>query len=172
MHTGEGPESDQRWTQSQTKQNDWPEETQKNCPHTSDLNTPKGHSIPLSLSLPMLSLHISFLLINMLLASLLLISLLSFFFKADKRWSPAPSHLSLAVYWLGFTDPTQVQSLVRELRSPFKLLHATATPLPWVATVNGRFNKSTSHNTCVKSQVPYESFNQSKMESWKGENSP
>ena len=37
VHTGKDPEPDQIWTQSQTKQDDWPEETQKNCPHISDL---------------------------------------------------------------------------------------------------------------------------------------
>lgn len=45
LHTEEGPESGQIWAQGQMKQDYWPEETQKDCPHTKDLN----HSLPLLL---------------------------------------------------------------------------------------------------------------------------
>ena len=36
-HTGEGPEPEEIWTQSQTKQDNQLEETQNNCPHVSGL---------------------------------------------------------------------------------------------------------------------------------------
>ena len=71
---------DQKWTQSQTKQDDWPEETQKNCPRISDLNS--------SLSEPdrvCLSTHTFFLLMNILLVSLLSISLLKLLFLQSRR---------------------------------------------------------------------------------------
>ena len=46
----------------------------------------------------------------------------------------------------------QVQSLVRELRSPFKLLHATATPLPWVTIVKKK-RKITNATDSIKNKI-------------------
>ena len=42
MRTGQGPESGQIWTQSQTKQDDQREVTGKDCPHASALNHLQG----------------------------------------------------------------------------------------------------------------------------------
>ena len=91
---GEGPESGQMWTQDQTKHDDWPEETQKACPRTSDLNHLQSMCpsflLSLSLCLPtppslyMLSLRIYSLWINILFASLLSVSLPSFFSKGTR----------------------------------------------------------------------------------------
>ena len=58
MCTGEGPELGQMWAQVQTKQDDWPEEAWKNCPHTSDLNDLQSMCYPLPLLL-FLSLSVS-----------------------------------------------------------------------------------------------------------------
>ena len=41
-HTGEDPEIYQIWTQSQAKQDDWPEETWKKCP----VKVIRGHDSP------------------------------------------------------------------------------------------------------------------------------
>ena len=49
-HTREDPEINQIWTQSQAKQGDWPEETQKKCPRiNSDSNYHEGATVSLSL---------------------------------------------------------------------------------------------------------------------------
>ena len=64
------------WTQSQAKQDDGPEETQKKCPTLSDLNYPKGATLSLSPPLCVYPHVLFFLLINTLLVSLLSISLL------------------------------------------------------------------------------------------------
>ena len=61
-HTGKGLESGQMWVQGQTKQDDWPEEAQKDCPHISDLNDVQSmshsfSSLALSVCLSLFSHH-------------------------------------------------------------------------------------------------------------------
>ena len=114
VHIGEGPESGQMWTQGQTKQDDYPEEAWKDCPHTSDLNHPQGLRLSLSLpplihpcppnpGPPALSLHISSLLIHTLFASLLSVSAIFFFSQRHWDWASIASLLALEVQWLGFS---------------------------------------------------------------------
>ena len=47
-HKQEVPEINQIWPQEQTNQNDWLKETQKKCPHKSDLNYFEGSTLSLS----------------------------------------------------------------------------------------------------------------------------
>ena len=76
-YTGEDPEINQIQTQSQTKQDDWPEETQKNCP-IKDSTYHEGATFSLESSRVSLFTGTLFLLINTLLVSLLSVSLWKF----------------------------------------------------------------------------------------------
>ena len=131
VHIGEGPESGQMWTQGQTKQDDYPEEAWKDCPHTSDLNHPQGLRLSLSLpplihpclpnpGPPALSLHISSLLIHTLFASLLSVSAIFFFF---------PEALGLGIY----SKPAGPRGpVVRVQHSTPTANNITSRPLEWL----------------------------------------
>ena len=105
--------------------------TWKNCPHISDLihlqSMQLGLSVSLSLSLPVLSLHASSLLKTLYLSHYSFVCLSNSFFKANKSQD---------------STKNQIQSLIGELRSCFKL------PQPWPLYNHWR-SKRLSYSHCI-----------------------